>query len=129
MNITEGATLAGGSSVTLSPAGILPGRSSFVGPGHTRLEPETVELTVSGGTPGALKPGTAKTGVKITFASRLVEAGCCTVTPGSVVANLGVTWDLSQPASLVDELIARLRAVVYSTQFVDAVKKGILPSS
>jgi hypothetical protein len=129
VNITEGATLTGGSSVTLSPAGILPGRSSFVGPGHTRLEPETVEFSVSGGNPGATKPGTAKTGVKITFASRLAEEGCCTVTPGAVVANLGITWDLTQPDSLVDELIARLRAVVYHSSFPDMVKKGILPST
>lgn len=129
MNITEGATLTGGSSVTLTPAGIQPGKSSYVGPGHTRLEPETVEFTVSGGSPGAIKPGIAKTGVKITFASRLAEEGCCNVVPGAVIANLGVTWDLSQPDTLVDELIARLRAVVYSTQFVTAVKSGILPAA
>lgn len=129
MNITEGATLTGGSSVTLSPAGFLPGKSSYVGPGNTRLEPETVEFTVSGGSPGAVKPGTAKTGVKISFANRLAEEGCCTVTPGLIVANLGITWDLSQPESLVDALIARLRAVVYHSSFPDMVKKGVLPSA
>lgn len=129
MNITEGATLTGGSSVTLSPAGLLPGRSSYIGPGHTRLEPETVEFSVSGGTPGAVKPGTAKTGVKITFANREVGEGCCSVTPGNVIANLGITWDLSQPESLVDELIARLRAIVYHSSFPDLVKKGIVPST
>lgn len=129
MNITEGATLSGGSSVTLTPAGNQPGKSSYVGPGHTRLEPETVEFTVSGGNPGANKPGTAKTGVKIIFASRTSEEGCCTVIPGNVTVNLGITWDLSQPSSNVDDAIARLRAVVFHSSFPDMVKKGILPST
>lgn len=129
MNITEGATLTGGASVTLAPAGLLPNRSSYVGPGHTRLEPETVEFSVSGGNPNSKEPGTAKSGVKITFANRLVAEGCCGNVPGSVVVNMGISWDLTQPDTLVDDAIDRLRAIVYHSSFPDLVKKGILPST
>lgn len=129
MLIKVGATLTGGSDVTLSPAGNQPGRSSYTAPGHSRLEPETLDFFIKNPTsknPAA--PGTATTGVKISFASREVEEGCCTVKSGAVVADVGIRWDLSQPATVVDDVIAYIRGVVYTTAFEDAVKKGILPT-
>jgi hypothetical protein len=127
-NVLIGATQTGGTSTSLSSAGISPGKSMFVTPDHSRLIPETVEFTVSGGNPTAVNPGTARTGLKISFANRTVEEGCCTVTAGSVIMDLGIRWDLSQPETVVDDVIAWLRGVVYSTQFADAVKKGVLPT-
>lgn len=130
MQIKVGATLTGGSDVTLSPAGYQPGHSTYTAPGHNRLEPETLDFYVRNPAKAtAASPGTATTGVKISFANRMVEEGCCTVKAGTVVADLGIRWDLSQPETVVDDVISYLRGVVYSTAFVDAVKKGILPSA
>lgn len=126
LNVTVGATLTGGSTVTLVSAGVSPGKSVFVTPDHTRLTPETVELTSSSG--GTVSNPTARTGLKITFASRVEEEGCCTVKAGAVRVDMGVIWDLSQPDTLADDVIAMLRGLVYTTAFADAVKKGILPN-
>lgn len=129
MNINTGATLTGGATTVLSPAGLTPGKSVFTGPNHTRVEPNTVEFTVSGGNPSGNNPGVARTGMKIAFANRLTEEGCCTAKAGSVIIDLGVRWSLDQPETLVDDAIAYLRALVYTTAFEDAVVKGVVPSA
>lgn len=126
MNIIENATLTGGTTVTLRPSGLSPGRSTYTGPGHTRLEPETVDFTVSGSNSGS-NP-TAKSGVKIVFADRQVEEGCCTVREGAVTIDLGVRYQMNQPESVVNAGIERLIAIVTSPSFPDMVKKGILPT-
>lgn len=126
LSITEGATLTGGSTVVLASAGVSPGKSTFVGPDHTRLEPDTVELTVSG-TSGGVNP-VGRSGMKVTIADRTVSEGCCTVAEGSGIIDLGVRVGLNQPEAVSDRLIARIRGFVYTTAFVDMVKKGILPS-
>lgn len=127
MDVTVGATLTGGSTVALKPAGVTAGKSTFVTPTHTRLAPRLVEMTIGGAGTGA-NP-VARTGVKITYSDRNVEEGCCTVQEGSVIVDLGVRWSLNQPATLADDVVALLRGLVYTTAFVDAIKKGILPSS
>lgn len=129
MNITTGATLTGGATVALSPAGNMPGKSVFVGPNHTRLVPNTVEFTASGGVPSGSNPGVARTSVKISFANRLTEEGCCTVKAGSAIVDLGVRWSLDQPEAVVDDVLEYLQGLVFSTAFIDAVKKGVLPST
>lgn len=129
MNITTGATLSGGSTVTLTPAGIQPGKSTFVGPGHTILTPVTVDYTFTAPKTTSTNPGTSRTGLKVSFASRTETEGCCTVQDGAVIIDLGVRWSLNQPTTEVDDAIAYLRGLVYTTAFVDAVKKGVLPQA
>ena len=121
--------MTGGATVALSPAGNVPGKSTFVGPNHTRLVPNTVEFTASGGVPSGNNPGVARTGVKIQFANRLTEEGCCNVKAGSAIVDLGVRWSLDQPVTVVDDALAYLQGLVFSTAFIDAVKKGVLPAS
>lgn len=127
MDITEGATLTGGSVVTLQSSGVQPGRSTFVGPDHTRATPETVAFTVSGSNTGA-NP-VARSGITISFGNREVAEGCCTTSNNLAQADIGVRYGLACPETMVDDLIARIRAVVYTQVFVDQVKKGILPST
>lgn len=129
MNVTIGATLTGGSVVALTPAGISPGKSTFVGPGHTILEPESVDFTFTPPKTTSSDPGTSRTGMKVSFANRTESEGCCTVQAGAVIVDLGVRWNLNQPTTLVDEVISYLRGLVYTTAFVDAVKKGVLPTA
>jgi len=74
-------------------------------------------------------PGVARTGLKISFAKRDTPAGCCDPRVGAVILDLGVRWNLNQPESLVDDVIAYIRGLVYTTAFVDAVKKGVLPTT
>lgn len=129
MNVTIGATLTGGSVVALSPAGVAPGKSTFVSPDHTRLTPETVEFTTAPGTPQNTDPGVARSGLKISFASREMEEGCCTVKAGAVIVDVNFRWNLNQPGTVADDVIAYLKGLVYTTAFSDAMKKGILPST
>lgn len=126
LNITEGATLTGGSAVVLASAGVSPGKSTFVGPAHSRAQPDLVELGVSGTTTGSNPVG--RSSVKLTIIDRSVEEGCCTAADGSGIIDLGVRIGLNQPESVSDRLIARIRALVYTTAFENMVKKGILPS-
>lgn len=129
MNVTIGATLTGGSTAALSPAGVVPGRSQFTGPDHSRLEPQVVSFSTSQSGTSATAPGTAKAGLKISFASRTEEEGCCTVKAGAAGVDLGVYWDLSQPEAVIDDVISYLRGLVYTTDFVNLVKKGIVPTA
>lgn len=128
LTIKVGATLTGGSDVVLSGSGVAPGRSSFTTPDHTRLTPETVAFSISQSGVTKDSQGRARTGVKMSFTDVLAEEGCCTSKAGSVIVDMGVVWDLSQPEALADKMISYLRGVVYTTAFADAVKKGILPS-
>lgn len=130
MNLNTGATLTGGATTVASPAGIQPGRSQFVLPTHSRLTPQTIDFTSS--TPvirDANKPGTARAGAKITIGNSEESEGCCTVVAGTVIFDIGLRWDLSQPESVVDTAIADLRALVYTTAFETLCKKGIVPTA
>lgn len=129
MNVTIGATLTGGATAVLAPAGIMPGKSIFTAPTHSRLEPRTVEFTSAAPTASAKDPGVARSGMKITLADRQVEEGCCTVATGLVAIDLGFRWHLNQPVELVDDAIALLQGLVFNTAFIAALKDGSLPSA
>lgn len=129
LNVTIGATLTGGTSTALTPAGLYAGgKASFTTPTHTRLEPQIVDFLVTAPTPKGSDPGVARSGVKIAFANRVEAEGCCTIVPGTIIADIGVRWPLAQPEAVVDEVIAWIRGVVYTTAFADAIKKGVLPT-
>lgn len=124
-----GGSLTGGSSQTFTYAGSpVAGKVSYVSPTHTRLTPRQLDLTMSNATTTSKDPGVAKSGAKITFGDRSVESGCCTVSQGNVIIDLNLRWSLNQPEALVDEAIDALQALVFSTSFIDALKKGILPN-
>lgn len=124
-SITLNPTLSGGTAVLLKPSGVTAGKSAFVTPSSTRLAPRSVEMTASGSASGDNPIG--RTGVKITFADRTVEEGCCTVREGAVIVDLGVRWSLNQPEALATSAIAHLRAIVNSAEFESAVLTGVLP--
>lgn len=123
-----GGTLTGGSTVPLTFAGSLNGtKSSFVTPAHARLAGRQIDVLTSPAKTTASDPGVARGGMKITFSDRTAEAGCCTIQQGSVIIDVGVRWHLNQPEALVDDAIDYLQALVFSAEFINAVKKGILP--
>ena len=129
ITVKVGATLTGGTDVVLSSAGLSAGgKASFVTPDHSQLEPRTVDYTVTKPTTTKTDSGVARSAVKIAFANRVEEEGCCNVQAGTVIIDVGVRWPLSQPDTLVDDTIAMLRAIVYHASFSDAIKKGVLPS-
>lgn len=129
MDITNvGGTLTGGSTVALASSGMSSqGKASYATPDHTRVEPRTVDFLVKQATTTANSPGVARSGIKIAFANRLEVEGCCDVKAGTVIIDVDVRWPLSQPETLVDDALSYLRALVHTTAFSDAVKKGILP--
>lgn len=127
-DIAIGATLTGGTVVTLIPAGIAPGKSTFVTPDHTRLTPETIEFTMAPGAPLNGDPGVARSGLKISFASREAEEGCCTVKAGAVIVDTSFRWNLNQTVTSAQDAIAYFRAVVNSDEFEDSMIKGVLPT-
>lgn len=129
MDITVGATLTGGSTVVLNPAGLQPGKSTYTAPGHSRLTPKVVSFTVSSITPTAKEPGVARSGMQISLSGQQTEEGCCTVQKGLVAIDIGTRWHLNQPESLVDDAIELLQALVFKPEFAQAMKAGVLPSA
>lgn len=127
-SIQVGPTLSGGTAVVLQSSGQSPGKSTFTTPTSSFLQPEKVEITSNGGNALAADPGTVRTGLKVTFASRVQEEGCCTVMAGAVVADLGIRWNLNQPIVVLHALRDVLKAIVNDDEFWTAVETGRLPS-
>lgn len=123
-----GATLSGGTNVVAVNNGTSgEGSNTFALPTNTRLLPRTIKFFTNIPATTASNPGTARAGARMILGNRVSEEGCCTVTPGTVIVNVDVAWPLSQPAALVDEAIAELRALVYTDEFAALVKNGMLP--
>lgn len=124
-----GGTLTEGATKELSFSGSpVAGKVSFVTNEHTRLAARQVDFTASNAVTTATNPGVARSGMKITFGDRQTAAGCCTVEAGNVIVDVGVRWSMNQPEALVDGALEALRALVFSTAFEQAVKRGILPN-
>jgi hypothetical protein len=129
LTVLLGATLTGGVSTVLASSGLSAGgKASFVAPDHTLLEPRVVDIFVTKPTTTTADPGVARSGLKVAYASRTTESGCCNVNAGTIIADVAFRWPLSQPEAVVDDAIAMLRALVYTQEFADAIKSGILPS-
>lgn len=123
-----GGTMTGGASVNLAFAGSpVSGKVDFVAPTHSRLSPREVSFTSSKAATTPTDPGVARAGLKVSFGDREPVEGCCTVQQGNVIIDVGVRWSLNQPEALADEAIDMVQALVFTSAFMDAVKKGILP--
>jgi len=131
VNINTGATLTGGATTVLSPAGITPGRSVFVGPNHSRLTPETVTFTASTTLPSKANAiGSGRTGLRIVVADQSTEEGCCTTVRDEVTVDMIIKSTLaSGSAALIDRALALLRALAYSSALETAVENEVLPQS
>lgn len=127
MNLLNvGGSLTGGSTVVLHPAGVSAGGTSYVTAAHTRQKQELIQFSQSAN--GSQQAPVARTGLKITLADREVAEGCCTVTEGSIIADLGIRWNLNQSVTQAQRMLDLLRATVSSTQFGEAFLKGLLPT-
>lgn len=130
MDISVGATLTGGTTKALTPSGLYAGgKAGFTTPDHTRISPRTVDFIVSQPKQQGTDPGVARSALKIAFANRTVEEGCCTVQPGTVIIDVNVRWPLSQPEEIVDDAIAYLQAIVFEPGFIASIKDGVLPTA
>lgn len=128
MDLTIGGTQTGGTLTTLTPAGGTGGRYSFVLPSHTVLNNRTVTFQVkrSGASKTSLGDNTAL--VDIAFANSTPEEGCCTIVTGGVYTNLKIVYGLTQPETVVDEVLDVLQGVAFATALRDMITKGILPT-
>lgn len=123
-----GGTTTGGASIALTSGGNSTGkRAVFYTPSHTRLAPREVDFLVEAAKTSNTDPGVARAGVRIYFANRDVQEGCCTVQSGGVTLEVSARWSLNQPDSVVADALDYLRSAVFSQQFEDAIIKGILP--
>lgn len=129
LNIKTGATLSGGTTVALSPAGVQPGKSVYLAPDNSRLQPRKIEFTSTTGGGDSSNLGTARSGMKITFADRKVSEGCCTVKQGSIIFDFGVRWDLSQSEDDAEEVLEYLRGLVFTQEFHDLILNGVVPTA
>lgn len=126
MDIKLGATLTGGTTTTVAPSAFNGNRVTFTTPTHTRLQPQTIQFSVAQAPLGGKDP-VASAGMKIVFAERVTEEGCCTVREGAATADFGFRWNLSQSVDTVDDVLEYLRGLVFTTEFRDMIVKGILP--
>lgn len=123
-----GATLTGGTDTTLIPDVLTNnGKSRWVFPTHTQLEPRVLLLSTKEPVVTAKEPGVSSATAQLVFTDRDTTGECCDVQQGSLSANIEVKRWLNQPDALVDEGIAAIRAFVYTSAFVDMIKKGIRP--
>lgn len=128
MDLNVGATLTGGTTQTWTKQSLAGLKAIFVSPSHTRLAPRTIELGVGGGDATSATPGVARSTFKVIFADRHQEEGCCTTQAGNVIFDGALRWNMNQPEALADDVIAAVRAFVYTTAFANMVKKGLLPN-
>lgn len=131
MNLANvGGSMTGGSTVTLTPAGLSAGgKADYTTPTHSQLEPEVISFFVTKPKPNGSDPGTARSGLKVSFASRTTEEGCCAPAAGTVIVDVSVRWPLSQPQAVLDSVIDYLQSLVFTSAFTDAITKGVLPTS
>lgn len=127
--LNVGGSLTGGTTVVLTNAGqgATAGKSAFYTPTHTRLAAREVDFYVGAAKTTLSDPGVARAGARVMFANRDNVDGCCTVKAGSVIIDINARWSLNQPDTLVDDAIKYALSLVASPQFLDAIKKGVLP--
>lgn len=121
-------TVTGGTSTTLTPNGYANGKGVYLFPSNSHLAPARIEISAKGPVSSPSNPGVARSVSKLTRGTRVVSEGCCDAVEGYAIADLTVRWSLSQPESVLDSLIADLRAYVQSDAFVSTIKAGILPA-
>lgn len=129
MQLSIGATLTGGTAQTWTKQSTNGTKATFTSPSHTRLAPKTIELGVSGGDVLNAVPGVARSTFKVAFAARETDEGCCSATPGNVIFDGALRWNLNQPETLAEDVLAVVRAFVYTDEFEDMVLKGLIPSA
>lgn len=131
MSITllTGATQSGGDSVVFNNNGRSAGNEVTLSKsGSSLLMPRDIKMRVTIPATTSTNPGTLRAGVRLILGNRVEpEDGCCTVVAGTVIADINVSWPLSQPDMLVDELIEEIRGLVYTDAFVNLIKQGALP--
>lgn len=115
--------------VDLYPAGVSPGKSVYVTEDNTRLVIRKVEFTSSTSDAKKDSLGAARAGIKVTFANRSAEEGCCTVTQGATILDFGLRWDLSQPIATVNDSLVLLAGILRSQECFDLLTKGVVPSA
>lgn len=121
--------LTGGSAVTLTNAGgSASNKVSFALPGHSHLTPRVLDMLIQSAKPTPKEPGVARATVRLTRSTRVAGAECCPATQGVVGADINLRWNLNQTEAELDALIAALRGVVWTPEFVTAIKSGLLPT-
>lgn len=122
-------TISDGTTVVLTPIGSnVVGKASYVTPAHSRLAQRQIDFLVTQARTTPTDPGVARGGLKVTFGDRQSSESCCTVQQGSVIIDVGVRWSLNQPETLADDAIAYLQALVFTPEFIQVVKRGVLPN-
>lgn len=129
MQIQRGATLTGGSSITYSKAASGLNESVYVGPDHSRLTADVIRVTV-GTTPAkGSNPSFGRSGFSVERSEPQETEGCCTVAVNSARIDMGVRMVLADGSeTLVDEVVATVRALVYHADFPAWVKSGTFPA-
>lgn len=133
MNLNNvGGILSGGTTVVLIPTHSgNANKVSLVGPTHTRAAPRRVDFSVTPTTtPKKGQPAIARTNAQVYFGQTKVDETCCGGDSfGSIIFDVGSRWHMgSVTEATVDEAVQWLRSVVYTPEFVAALKKGILPA-
>lgn len=124
--LTIGGTQSGGTSKTLTPAGGVDGRYSFVFPEHTALAGRRMTLSVKNTPVSKDSLGVQEALVDFALTDAAAAEGCCGTTSGGVYINLKLRWSLNQPDTMVDTALDYLQGIAFSSILEDMIKKGII---
>lgn len=111
-----------------SIGGAQPNQTVLRAPTDTRLNPRQVKFISNTPQTTLSNPGNARSTIRFILGNRVTPAtGCCDVKAGTVTVDLVVNWPLSQPDTLVDELVGWLQGIAYNPAFPQLIKSGVLP--
>lgn len=124
--LTIGGTQTGGTSKTLTPAGVdSSGRYRYVFPEHTALSQRGFVIGTKVGPVTKDSLGFQEATVDFALTDSAPSETCCSTVSGGVYINLKIRWSLNQPSTLVDLGLDYLQGMAFASQLEDAIKKGI----
>lgn len=128
LTLKTGGTQSGTTDIAFTSVGGAPQNQTILrAPTDTRLMPRQIKFITNTPTTTSANPGNARSTVRFILGNRVEEAGCCDVKAGTVTVDLVVNWPMSQPDTLVDEVVAWLQGLAYNSALPSLIKSGVLP--
>jgi hypothetical protein len=125
--LTIGGSQTGGTSKTLTPAGIdASGRYRFAFPEHAALSQRLMTVGVKSQPVTKDSLGSQEASIDFVLSEAAPSEGCCTVQQGGVYINLKMRYNLNQPESLWLTAIQYLQGAAFAGFLEGLLTKGVV---